>query len=126
MRLIPTFLLLSLLLTACGRQVKPQELSGDAKLRQQITGVWSVEHGVIRIASDGTSSANLTNGTRIWAYRSTWELNDGVIIVRITSVDTQGTTNCEPVGTVEHLRIIRVTDHSLVYDGNGQPISLSR
>lgn len=126
MRFISAFLLLSLLLTACGRQDKSQETSGDAKLRQKITGVWSSEHGVIRFASDGTSYADFTNGTRIWTYRSTWELKDGVIIARITSVGVQGTTNYEQVGTVEHLKIISVTDHSLVYDGDGQSISLSR
>lgn len=120
------FLLLSLFLTACGRQAKLEELSGDAKLRQKIIGAWSHKDGIIRFASDGSSSADFTNGPKVLAYRSTWELKDGYIVARITNVTLQNTTNAEPVGTVERSRIITVNDHSLVYDEDGQIISLSR
>lgn len=117
MKIFIAFLLSSVLLSACGQQ---------AVLRQQVVGDWFREQGVLRFAPDGTSSCDLTNGIKIWRYRSVWELKDGALIVRVTDVSMQGTTNAESVGSIERLKLISVTDHTLTLETSGQTILWKR
>jgi hypothetical protein len=112
---IPTFLLLSLLLTACGRQVRSQDLSGDAKLQEKIVGTWRSEHGVVIFGPDGRSSSSFTNGAKAWTYQENWVVKDGFILGTVADVSFQNTTNHEPVGHTTRYKVLLVDDHHLQY-----------
>lgn len=130
---------MSMFLAACGRQDRPRALSGDAMLRQKITGTWSADDGVITFAPDGSCSAKITNSLNIMVFEKTWKIKDGDIVFTVTNVKTGwGTTNrvavgavkhlrYMPVGTVEHFRNIQVDDINLVWrDSGGVTISMKR
>jgi hypothetical protein len=133
------FIAMSVFLTACGRQDRPQELSGDVTLRQKITGTWLADDGVITFAPDGTCSTKFTNSLNILVLDKTWKIKDGDIILTVTNTHSGwGTTNRAAVGavkhlrymapgTVEHFRIIQADDTNLVWqDSGGVTISMKR
>jgi hypothetical protein len=133
------FIATSMFLTACGRQDRPQELSGDVTLRQKITGTWSVDNEVITFSQDGSCSAKFTNSLNILVLDKTWKIKDGDIILTVTNTDSMWrTTNRVAVGalkhlrymapgTVEHFRIIQADGTNLVWqDLDGIKISMER
>jgi hypothetical protein len=133
------FIAMTAFLTACSRQDGPQELSGDATLRQKITGTWSVDNEVITFSPDGSCSAKFTNSSNILVLDKTWKIKDGDIILMVTNTHSGwGTTNRVAVGavkhlrymapgTVEHFRIIQADGTNLVWqDLDGVKISMER
>jgi hypothetical protein len=105
----------SLFLVACGRHNTSQDLSGDAKLRHEIVGTWFTTEGVITYLPDGHSLAGFTNVARELAYETTWAVSNGDIIVTVTNI-TGTTTNHEPVGSVERIRVVSIDSTNMVWD----------
>jgi hypothetical protein len=111
-----TLILLTLILTGCG--------SREAKLHKQMTGTWTNSNIVkITLASDGSLVTRWKQGV---TYQGTWTIQNGEFVSTITNCIPDGTTNFEAVGSVDRGRIISVDAHHLVYEIQGQTISLRR
>ena len=123
---------LSLLLTACGHRDQPHVQVPDEKLRNALIGTWTHgndESGMLRLDSNGTYSAqwNPTNRPlKVWAYEGTWSATGGVCMFTDTKSQSWGTTNRTPEGRMDRMRIIKVDEEHLVWESNGQTISLTR
>jgi hypothetical protein len=102
------------LMAGCGQR--------DASLRQKIAGIWALTngHGVITMAPDGSLLSRFTGSTQSWTFEGTWQLQaDQIVITTVKS-------NSLPFSDVVRGRIIRADGHALIYDLNGQTISLIR
>ena|ERR1017187_3622344 len=116
-RFTATFLLLSLLLTACGRR--------DAKFARQIAGTWTNESSVtMTFTPDGNFSTLWLSPRRTNIFEGTWQIRDGIVI--FTTTNASGTEPHAPVSDVGRAKIIHVDDHQLVYTSDEQTISLGR
>jgi hypothetical protein len=102
-----TFIILSLLLTACSR-------------RAQIVGTWHEKSGTIAIVfnSDGSFSSGGDHN------HGTWQISDKILTMTLTN-----TTDTHPggkIGDTVRCEIIRADSHVLAYMVGGQTISFSR
>lgn len=113
MKYTVTLILLTLILTGCG--------SRDAKLHKQMTGTWTNSNIVVTLASDGSFVTRWKQGV---TYQGTWTVQNGESVFTITNCIPDGRTNFEAVGSVDRAWIINVDAHHLVYEIQGQTISL--
>lgn len=105
---------LILILSGCGRR--------ETTLAQKIAGNWELTNksGEITISADGGFLSQFTGRTQVWVFEGTWQVSDGVIVLTTTK------SNSVPRRDVSLCRIIRADGHELIYELNGQTISLSR
>ena len=107
-------ILLSLMLTACGRR--------DAKIQHDLVGTWDVDlgqnfHSTTVIHSDGTFEAQVsgyTNG-EIVKIEGTFRAKDGDLVDTVTK---SSMTN-RPVPYVLHGHLISIDDHECVMKWDG-------
>ena len=131
MRLALTFLMLSLLLAACGHRDQSQAVPADAKLRKALTGSWvQGTNLILTLAPDGSFVSVWTNSPTkpgwSWKYEGTWGVAEGAYVATVTNSRSWGSTNRDAVGTVGHCRIIALDDRELTWECEGQTISFSR
>jgi hypothetical protein len=107
-------LVLAMIMTGCDQR--------EAALRRKIIGNWELTNttGRVTISPDGTIISRFSIGTQIWVYEGTWRLRDGQIEMTTTS------RNSAPFRGETSFRIIRADGQKLIYEWNGQTISLSR
>jgi hypothetical protein len=114
-----TFIILCLLLTACGRS--------DARIQKQVTGTWVVDAGnnirsVNLIRPDGsfaTKVTGFTNGSVV-LIEGTFRVKNGELVETVTK---SSQTN-EKVPFVVHGKIIRLNDHEMVAKWDTKPVSV--
>src|SRR5216683_6104727 len=102
-KLIATFLTMSVLMTACGHRREAQPVSRDAKLRRTMIGTWVVkDDGMMTFTSEGSFSSEWTNlhNKSAWTYEGNWEVTNGVCVTTVTKSRPWNTTNSEAVGSV--------------------------
>jgi hypothetical protein len=107
MKLTPTILALSLLLTACSQRVR-------------MAGIWannSVDgkNNTLTITPDGSFSLMAPqpdHTTNIMA--GNWQITDAAYIMTITNV-TSTSTHHPSVGQMAHFRILHLDDHTFTY-----------
>ena len=130
MRFLATFLTVGVLLAGCGPHNESELVSGDAKLRRTMTGMWTNGFAMLTRASDGTFSGIWTNYQKnlglSWAYEGKWEVTNGVEVTIYTQSLSWNTTNRAAVGSVYLAKILRVDDREMVWEFNGQTNSLFR
>ena len=122
------FLMVSLLLAACGRQHKPAPLTGDALMQQQLVGKWpssdSYRTGVTTIAPDGSYVANFTSSNGTVHLEGRYLVKDGFLIDTLTK---SSQTNARL--STDRFRIIRMDDRECVVElreGDGSSHSSMR
>jgi len=85
--------------------------------------------GVLTLRSDGTFKSGWTNPAsnpiRSWEYEGYWTVTEGVCVTTETKSESIATTNKLPPGT-ERWKIVNVDAESLVWEFNGETISLTR
>ena len=106
MKLTLKFLLLVLLLTGCSR---------DHSLHKQLTGTWKNGNpaGFMSLLADGSfvSSFVTTNEVEVLRFEGTWLVKDGTLVM--TSTNISGIKEHEPVGSIDRMKIIQVSDGRL-------------
>jgi hypothetical protein len=115
-----TFILLCLLLTACGR--------GDARIQKQVTGMWLVDIGnnvrslnVIR--PDGGFAAKVagfTNGSVVM-IEGTFLVKNGALVETVTKSSQPD----EQVPFVVQGKIISLTPHEMITRWDTKPVSVT-
>ena len=91
-RFMPVFVLL--LLVACHR---------ETELREQVTGTWVPDNTFdMTLAADGSLISRWTLPAKSVEYQGTWKIQSGKVVSTITNCIAQGTTNVQPVGTVDN------------------------
>jgi hypothetical protein len=115
-----TFIILCLLLTACGRS--------DARLQQQVSGMWLVDIGnnvrsVNVIRPDGRFAARVTGFTNgsVVVIEGTFRVKNGALIETVTKSSQPG----EKVPFVVHGKIIRLTPQEMITQWDTQPVSVT-
>jgi len=116
-----------LVLSACNHSNRTATATGDAELRQKLTGKWREDSqfpGGIHVQSerivdsDGSYILHLTNtladGVRTVTVAGTLEVKDGILIDTITN-DLTYHTLVPRIAGVD--RIIRVDEHQLIVRG---------
>ena len=132
LNLAPALFCLSLFFTGCGHHDQSQVMSADAKLRDALTGTWTKDDpslGSVSLASNGTFIAqwNTSNSPmKVWAFEGTWAAKGGLCVSTTTKTRSWGTTNRVAEGRTDRYRIIRVDEEHLVWECDGQTISLIR
>jgi len=119
MKLIFSFIILCLLLTACGRS--------DAKLQRLVTGIWVVETGnniqsVNSIKPDGAYAAKVTGFTNgsVVMIEGTFRVKNGALVETVTKSSQQN----EQVPFVVHGQILRLNDQEMVAKWDTKPVSV--
>ncbi len=114
-----TFIILSLLLTACGRN--------DARLERQVTGTWVVEIGnnirsVSVIRPDGGYAATVTGFTNgsVVMVEGSFRVKNGELVETVTK---SSQTN-EKVPFTVHGQIIRLNNHEMIAKWDTKPVSV--
>ena len=132
LNLAPALFGLSLLLTSCGHHEQPQGSSADAKIRNALMGTWTHDDtglGSIRLDSNGTFFAQWNTSNRpmkVWVYEGTWAVTGDIYTAKTTKVQSWGTTNRLPEGRTDRYRIMTVDEEHLVWEADGQTVSLKR
>ena len=120
MRHVFTFIILCLLLTACGRS--------DARIQKQMTGMWAVDIGnnvrslnVIR--PDGRFAAKITGFTNgsVVMIEGTFLVKNGGLVETVTKSSQKD----EKVPFVVHGKIISLTPHEMITQWDTQPVSVT-
>ena len=119
MKQVFTFIILCLLLTACGRS--------DARLQQQMTGTWVVEVGnnirsVNIIKPDGSFAAKVTGFTNgsVVMIEGTFLAKNGALVETVTKSSQQN----EKVPFVVQGHIIRLNNQEMVAKWDTKPVSV--
>lgn len=127
MKYIPIILVLSLLLTGCGR---------DAKLTKQIPGTWKHEKTATQSATVFTSTTTISSDgsftyIRVYnkrpltnAFAGTWQIRDGFLFMTLTNMSDQSPDM--PAGSILKSRIIQLDDHLLISERDGMTNILTR
>jgi hypothetical protein len=102
-------LALSLLLAACST------VPSDARIQQKLIGSWKMGRGTTTFESDGSwihkFTVNVTDkGFQDLTNEGTWQVKGGILDVTMTK-----TSWPNPELGVEHLKIVHVDDHELVF-----------
>jgi hypothetical protein len=111
------FAMCPLLLTSCGNR--------DEKLTKQIIGTWTTtDSDVLTYAPNGRFDEKWTgtknNTTKSLAFQGKWAVRDGELISTLTNSSSQGFTNIESAGHVDHFNIIAVDNTHLVLELGGE------
>jgi len=102
--------MLSSILTACSRR--------DTKLAEEIPGTWTHSAHAMAMTPDGSFTESFRSKTGTNTFAGTWQIKDGILIF---------TTTNDPAGaSVQRYKISHLDAHQLVYEMNGQTITLSR
>ena len=109
-------LALSSILTACAKR--------DTKLAREIRGTWSHGAHAIAMTPDGSFSESFSSKSGTNIFDGTWQVSDGFLIFTVTNAS--GTHPGTAIGSEERYKIIRADAHQLVYEMNGQTITLNR
>jgi hypothetical protein len=115
MRFYAIFVMLGLLVAGCD------------KTGQQFVGTWQHEGGFSStLSTDGSfsSSYTSTNQEVVLVYQGTWQAREGELDFTITNVS--GTRRHEPVGSVDHMKIVEVDSSHLVLEQGGMTNYLER
>jgi len=119
MKHVFTFIILCLLLTACGRS--------DARLQRQVTGTWVVDVGnnirsVNLIRPDGSYAAKVTGFTNgsVVMIEGTFLVKNGELVETVTKSSQKD----EKVPFVVRGHIISLTDHEMVARWDTKPVSV--
>jgi hypothetical protein len=103
------FLFLGMLLSACNRP--------ETKSQQPIVGTWIPDNfkgSSMTFNSDGSFLTKMNwNASHSNVFSGTWQIESNILIMTPTNIT--GTEPHEPVGNVDHLKIIRLDDNKLVY-----------
>ncbi len=108
--------MLSSILTACSRR--------DTKLAQEIPGTWTRSAHAMAMTPDGRFTESFLSKTGTNTFVGTWQIKDGILIFTTTNVN--GTLPDTADGSVQRYKITHLDEHQLVYEMNGQTITLSR
>lgn len=113
------FIILSLLLTACGRT--------DVRIQRQVTGTWVVEVGnnirsVNLIRPDGSYAAKVTGFTNgsVVMIEGTFRVKNGELVETVTKSSQPN----EKVPFTVHGQIIRLNNHEMVAKWDTKPVSV--
>ena len=106
-------------------------LPSDSVLRRNVIGSWTHEgRGVSSFAADGSFSAAWTNThskpTKAWTYEGKWGITNGACTITVLKTGAWNDTNSQPPGSTEIWKIIHLDKTELVWDLNGQRVSLRR
>ena len=119
MKQVFTFIILCLLLTACGRS--------DARLQRLVTGTWVVEVGnniqsVNIIKPDGSFAAKVTGFTNgsVVMIEGTFRVNNGALVETVTKSSQKN----EQVPFVVQGHIMRLNDQEMVAKWDTKPVSV--
>ena len=88
-----------------------------------------VRLGYVSLASNGTIFAqwHTTNGPMmVWTFEGIWRVKGGVCVSTTTKTLSWGMTNRMAEGRTDRYRIITVDEKHLVWECDGQTISLIR
>jgi hypothetical protein len=105
-----------LLLTACGRP--------DSQLQRKLVGTWMQGDSFeMTLAPDGNLHSKFTSNTndKEFDFVGTWIASNHFLIVTVTGENGRNwaSTNTEPVGSIEHFKIIKVDATHLTAGVNG-------
>jgi hypothetical protein len=116
----------TLILTGCDRRDKAARPLTDAEIRKTLPGQWSVVisnvEGGLTLRPDGTYSGYWSNLVTPAGWRSEgyWQIANGALISRITNKSAWNFTLSGPTGTVERVKILRLTDQELTTATHGR------
>ena len=120
------FLVLAMLLEACGRKAGVKQLSGDDQIRAALPGTWEVNVQYVNSTNRGTTTFTpegglftrltlmRTNDTRNVTYEGYWQIQDGLLLTTITNTDNSEVRAV--IGHTNQLKIVSVDAHQLVFD----------
>jgi hypothetical protein len=103
----------------------------DQQVRKAIVGAWKTGHGgELVISPDGTFHSHFvgtaTNLTKEWDYSGTWYVENGVVNIVITNASTINTTNMQPIGSVDKIRILALSESKIIFESAGRTNTLTR
>ena len=114
-------LVAAVLLAACDRRKETTRSSADAEIQRTITGTWGVVisnvEAVVTLRPGGNASGYWSNRGSIqrgWRWEGDWEIVDGALVTTITGKGAWNFTLSGPTGSVERVRILRVTGQELL------------
>jgi len=95
-----------------GRAKQPS--SDDEAVRHEIVGSWSFEngHGVVTVRPNGTFSTEATNPVKKFAYKGTWCISNGELLMCLTD---SSEPQFQPVGQTNRFRILELSSTRLVH-----------
>jgi hypothetical protein len=130
MSAFPIALIVSMLISGCGKCEKPTPLSPDELMRGKMIGTWGDKHGTMKLFADGSFKEAWANRSHVppasWIYEGDWSVSKGEVIVTITKAVPINTTNIEPVGSIDIVRIVRVDQTNLALASDDQTNVLTR
>ena len=96
----------------CGRAGQP--LSADEAVRHKIVGSWIFAdgHGVVTLKPNGTFSTEATNQVKKFAYKGTWGINNGELLMCLTQ---SSEPQFQAVGQTNRLQILKLNSTTLVH-----------
>lgn len=118
----PAFLFVAtaLFLAACDHRKGAGRSQTDAEMQRTIAGTWGLVisnvEGVITFRPDGSFSGYWSNmlGPKGWRSEGEWKVVDGDIVSVITNKSAWNYTLHGPTGTVDLMKILRLSDQELI------------
>jgi hypothetical protein len=104
--------ILAICAAGCGHAGQP--LSADETARHEIVGSWSFSdgHGVVTVRSNGTFSTVATNQAKKFAYKGTWDIRNGELVMCLTQ---SSEPQFQAVGQTNRLQILKLNSTTLVH-----------
>ena len=97
----------------CGPGHAGHASSADNALLHEIVGLWIFAdgHGVVTIRPNGTFSTEATNQLKKFAYKGTWGISNGNLLMCLTE---SSEPQFQPVGQTNRPQILKLNTDTLV------------